>query len=333
MDSMSLQCVAIVLACLLAGDQLSATPAVPQSAPNPAPTAASSVAAAPIKITSQHLPNAWRIHPKVISGGLPEGDAAFAELAALGVKTILSVDGATPDVETAARHRLKYVHLPHGYDGIPRSRGEELAKAVRDLPGPIYIHCHHGKHRSPAAAAVACVGAGLIESASADNVLKLAGTGEDYLGLYQSARAARRIDSARLDALSANFPERSAVPPLAEGMVHVEHTHDRLKQLAAAGWKQAGNTPALHPAHEALMLKEHYAEILRLPQLAAKPAQFQELMASGKRAAAELEAALEKADLQQANEALARINENCAACHQAFRDTPKSRAESTAANK
>src|SRR5262245_58106552 len=117
----------------------------------------------PTKVAAAHLPNAYQIHAKVISGGLPEGDTAFQELADLGVKTIISVDGATPDIETAKKHGLRYVHLPHGYDGIPRSRANELAKAVRDLPGPIYIHCHHGKHRSPAAATVACVAAGLVD--------------------------------------------------------------------------------------------------------------------------------------------------------------------------
>src|SRR5688572_20555590 len=66
------------------------------------------------KLSTQHLPNAVRVHERVISGGLPEGDAAFAELNALGVKTIVSVDGAKPDLETAAKFGLRYVHLPHG---------------------------------------------------------------------------------------------------------------------------------------------------------------------------------------------------------------------------
>ncbi len=39
----------------------------------------------------------------------------------------------------------------------PYKGGRKTAKAVRDLPGKIYIHCHHGKHRSAAAAATACV--------------------------------------------------------------------------------------------------------------------------------------------------------------------------------
>jgi len=147
----------------------------------------------PIKIVASHLPNAYRIHAKVISGGLPEGEAAFQELAALGVKTIISVDGARPDVALAKAHGMRYVHLPHGYDGIPNQRMLDLARAVRDLPGQVYIHCHHGKHRSPTAAAVACVAAGLIDADSAEAILKTAGTGESYRGLYQSARQAQPV--------------------------------------------------------------------------------------------------------------------------------------------
>ncbi|HEX5033790.1 MAG TPA: hypothetical protein VFW62_04865, partial [bacterium] len=90
-------------------------------------------AAALEKVAAKHLPNVVRVHSKVISGGLPEGDAGFKELQDLGVKTVISVDGARPDVDLAKKYGLRYVHLPHGYDGIPQSRLEELAKAVRDL--------------------------------------------------------------------------------------------------------------------------------------------------------------------------------------------------------
>ena len=161
---------------------------------------------APEKLATQHLPNAYRITDKVISGGLPDGEAGFQELKALGVKTVISVDGMTPDVEGARKLGLRYVHLPHGYDRIPVERGRELAKAVRDLPGPVYIHCHHGKHRSPAAAAVACVEAGFISSEAAEGVLKTAGTNPNYRGLYESVRSARPLS------LEGSRPAEGRVP-------------------------------------------------------------------------------------------------------------------------
>ena len=83
-----------------------------------------------VKVDAPHLPNAYRIHEKLISGGLPEGDEAFAELKELGIKTVISVDGAKPDLAMAKKYGMRYVHLPHGYDGVPDERGAELAKAV-----------------------------------------------------------------------------------------------------------------------------------------------------------------------------------------------------------
>ena len=57
----------------------------------------------------------------------------------LGVKTVISVDGAKPDVDLAKKHGMRYVHLPHGYDGVPDDRAKELAKAVR-RPGRPDLH-------------------------------------------------------------------------------------------------------------------------------------------------------------------------------------------------
>jgi protein tyrosine phosphatase (PTP) superfamily phosphohydrolase (DUF442 family) len=277
----------------------------------------------PTRVSATYLPNAYQLHPKVISGGLPDGDAAFEELANLGVKTIISVDGATPDVETAKKHGLRYVHLPHGYDGIPQSRAKELAKAVRDLPGPIYIHCHHGKHRSPAAAVVACVAAGFVDPVNAELILRTAGTSESYRGLYQSALSARRADARLLDAIATDYPDRAAIPPLAEAMVALEHTHDHLKQIAAAGWKAPPSHPDLEPAHEALMLGEHFKELLRLDSVRQEPVEFQRYLTESQTAAEQLENDLRKmSPTEKLVASFQRISDRCADCHRRFRDVP-----------
>lgn len=286
----------------------------------------------PQRIAAEHLPNAFRIHDKVISGGLPEGEAAFQELAALGVKTVISVDGAKPDVQLARRHGMRYVHLPHGYDGVPRERVEQLAKAVRDLPGPIYIHCHHGKHRSPTAAAVACVGAGLLAPSQSLAVLRTAGTSDGYKGLYESARETRRFESQLLDQLSADFPERAELPPLAEAMVALEHTHGHLKRIAAAGWKAPASHPALDPAHEALLLREHFTEMLRFETAAGRTDDFLNSLRASESAAGELENAIKSRSASNAAQnwsltaqrALDRVSAECKACHTTHRDVPLS---------
>jgi protein tyrosine phosphatase (PTP) superfamily phosphohydrolase (DUF442 family) len=275
------------------------------------------------KIEARHLPNPVRVHERVISGGLPERDEAFAELQKLGIKTVISVDGAKPDVALAEKYGMRYIHLPHGYDGIPEQRAKELAKAVRDLPGPIYIHCHHGKHRSPAATAVACVGAGLIGRGDAAVVLQVAGTSEAYRGLYASAKEAHPLDKALLDELQAEFPAVAKLPAMAEAMVAIEHVYDRLKAIEKAGWQTPANQPDLVPAHEALLLREQFTELLRTKELREKPAKFQQLTREAEAASQALEDALNAAaDASSASQLLLAVSDNCKTCHQAFRDVP-----------
>lgn len=281
-------------------------------------------------VEAKYLPNALRLNDKVISGGLPEGETAFQELEELGVKTIISVDGATPDVDLAKKHGMRYVHLPHGYDGITELRVKELAKAVRDLAGPIYIHCHHGKHRSPAAAAAACVANGLLPHERAETFLKTAGTGENYRGLYQTVDRTRRVDDADLDTLKAEFPEIARLPPLAEAMVAIEHTHDHLKALSDHGWKPTPEHPDLDAEHEALLLKEHFTELLRRDEVRARPQRFRELMQEGQAAAEQLETALDRWDGASAGApkeisgSYKLVSSNCTVCHKEFRDVPLS---------
>ena len=278
----------------------------------------------PWKIASEHLPNAYRLHERVISGGLPEGAAAFRELQVLGVKTVISVDGARPDVTTAARYGMRYVHVPHGYDGIPPERITELAKAVRDLPGPVYIHCHHGKHRSPAAATAACIAVGYINPDSAENILTTAGTSKKYRGLYESALSAQRLDDPTLDALMADFPETAELPEMAQTMVQIEHAHSHLKQFAANQWRAIKNQPDLDPSHEALLLREHFTELLRTSDVQEQPVEFQTLVRSSEQAARSLETQLRAARPLDAAEAFQQITRQCTACHHDYRDVPLS---------
>src|SRR4051812_35836928 len=85
---------------------------------NPLPATRPTLSNAYPTIPHPSLTNAHRVTPKVLSGAEPEGDAGFAALRDLGVKTVLSVDGAKPDVDLAHEHGLRYVHLPIGYGGV-----------------------------------------------------------------------------------------------------------------------------------------------------------------------------------------------------------------------
>jgi hypothetical protein len=278
----------------------------------------------PKKLDAQALPNAIQLTDKVISGGQPAGEAGFVELEKLGVKTVVSVDGAKPDVATAKEHGLRYVHLPHGYDGIPNERLLDLAKAVRDLPGAVYIHCHHGKHRSPAAAAAACESLGLLTTDEALAVLKVAGTNPGYRGLFRTVQEAKAQAANVLDEWRSEFPETVDVPPMAEAMVAVEHAHDHLKQVMAAGWKFPPDHPDIDPPHEALLLREHFTELMRTEEVSSQAKEFIDIMKRSEADAKSLEEALAKGNVatKELTAIFDRITADCASCHTKFRDVP-----------
>lgn len=284
------------------------------------------------RVESKYLPNLIRVHPKVYSGGLPSGDEAFQELAKLGVRTVISVDAAKPDVAAAKRSGLRYVHLPHGYDGISSRRMAELAKAVDELEGPIYIHCHHGKHRSPAASSVACVAAGFIPESMAISILELAGTDPHYRGLYQAARQVRPLSKDGLSQVQVDYREIAEITPLAEDMLELEEAFDLLKQIEKAGWNTPVKNPSLEPASNALLLAELFAEMLRNQDTAQQPQAYRDLVKSSRQAATKIFDMLKAAGSDRVNashssrsaadlhQEMKKISDNCQSCHHQYRD-------------
>src|SRR5689334_12328059 len=130
------------------------------------------------------LHNVFSIGTNLFSGSSPDEDAGFETLKKMGIKTLISVDGAKPDVKRAHEFGMRYIHLPHGYDGISKKTQLELAKAAQVTEGPIYIHCHHGKHRGPAAVAIICMVDRGWNATQAESWLHAAGTDTNYTGLF-----------------------------------------------------------------------------------------------------------------------------------------------------
>lgn len=273
-------------------------------------------------VESARLHNAHRVTDKVLSGAQPDDEQAFEALRALGVRTLISVDGAAPNVELARKFGMRYVHMPIGYDGVPTEMGEQIARAIVDLPGPIYIHCHHGKHRSAAAVAVACVYNGTLSPDQAERVLRTFGTGLNYKGLWRDATLARPLDPRELQNVRVDYVEIAQIPDLAAAMLHIDHRNDLLKLVRRAGWVQPPDHPDLDPAHEALQLEEHYREMSRLQSVADRPDDFRALLADAQQSAADLHAALRAspADKALADSAFKRVAASCINCHKSHRD-------------
>ncbi|RUL89156.1 phosphatase domain-containing protein [Tautonia sociabilis] len=276
----------------------------------------------PRPISAPGIENLFRLGPNLLSGGQPEGDEAFRALADLGVRTIITVDGAAPDTEAARRYGMRYVHLPIGYDGVPREQAVALVKAVRSLPGPFYVHCHHGKHRGPSAAAVCAIATQGWDKDQARRWLEEAGTSPDYAGLFASVAAFEPPTVAELAAVPESaLPERAEVPDLVAAMVDVDQRWERLKAVSAAGFRTPPDHPDLDPPHEALMLAEHYRELARLDEAKDRGAAFLRLLARAERDALALRDALrDPAALATAPAAFDRAGRDCKACHSRFRD-------------
>ncbi len=277
-----------------------------------------------VKVDNPHLENCYKVTPKVWSGAQPHDEAAFAALKELGVKTVLSVDGAKPDNGLAQKYGMRYVHLPIGYDQVPRDQAENIAKALQELPGPIYVHCHHGKHRSPAAVTVACVLNGDLTNDEAVAALKVFGTGENYLGLWESARSAKPIDRKALKKKNVKFVAEAPIPPMAEVMVEIDNYFEHLGDCKKAGWKAPADHPDLNPAHEALKLREQLFEMTRVDGYKKHTQKFQWLADTGVENAETLETALrEGKDAETLNAAYTKIEQNCKTCHSIFRNVPQ----------
>lgn len=281
----------------------------------------------PQELEAPGIENLYRLSPGLYSGGQPEGAEAFRALADLGVRTIVTVDGAEPDVEGAGRYGMRYVHIPVGYDGIPADRASALVKAARTLPGPIYVHCHHGKHRGPTAAALCAVAVEGWDRDRAIDWLERAGTSPDYAGLFDTvARFEPPTEEQLAEVPDSALPERAEVPDLVEAMVGVDLRWELLKAVAGAGFRAPDDHPDLDPPHEALMLAEHYRELRRLEESEARGEGFLDRLERAERHAMTLRDALRPPadgtpiDREAASAAFDAAGTDCASCHAAFRD-------------
>ncbi len=293
-----------------------------QNAAETAPSKIKQTELLPRKIATAHIPNLVQVHTDVYSGGQPEGEAAFKELRSMGFRTIISVDGVTPDVAAAESNQMQYIHLPHGYDGISDSRVTEIAKAIHDLPKPIYIHCHHGKHRSPTAAAAACLQAGLIDKSDARSVLEIARTGKNYVGLFATVERTTFDPARDWSKIKVDFKAIASIPPMARSMVSIEHYLSQVhSQIHLAVQSDLPNHKSLASdkkrsdiAHDLLMLKELYIELTR-DSKAINDMAFNEYLQEGIKI-------IEQINLE-APHRLKELEQNCKACHQRYRDKPE----------
>ncbi len=270
------------------------------------------------------LPRFRKWSPKHFQGAQPEGEVAFRNLAALGVTTVISVDGAIPDLASAHKYGLTYAHVPFGYDGVPREQALKIIRAAQSSKGSVYVHCHHGMHRGPAAMMAVRIAIDNISNEEAVAELVVSGTSDKYEGLY--ADTARFVAPTELEMskVVAVVPEKVVPQGLQASMVGINNRFEQIKKSRAGGWTLLEDCPDMSPPHEARMIWELFRESARAgdaEKFGGKHGdEFARYLREAEAAAVELEKALRANDHTAADQHYKALSQNCKACHSQFRD-------------
>ena len=254
------------------------------------------------------------------SGSAPEGPG-LETLANMGIRTIVSVDGAQPEAEAAEKLGLRYVHLPIGYDGMSEARKLELARALRDLPGPMYVHCHHGKHRSAGAAAAMAISLGRLTPEGAALRMKVSGTAPEYKGLWACASDTTVASEAALDGASNAFPTHFKTTGMVQAMVEIDYAIENLKEIEKASWTTPVSHPDLVPAAEVGRISHLLRELESDPETKRESAEFHELLRAGRATADALEQGLLARETpEELGKRMKALGQSCKDCHSRYRN-------------
>jgi protein tyrosine/serine phosphatase len=118
-----------------------------------APAAAQTVAPAP----APQIYNFGKVNDDYYRGAQPL-DGQYADLAALGVKTIINLtsgeDVRDDEKAMVEKHGMKYVHIPMSTRKPPTDREIAAFMAAVEEEGAVYVHCVGGRHRTGVMTAV-----------------------------------------------------------------------------------------------------------------------------------------------------------------------------------
>ena len=273
------------------------------------------------------LHNVYKLSDNIISGGEPHGEEALRRISEMGVKTIVSVDGKVPDQATAAKYGLRYVHVPIHYSGISEDEMLRLTKAFRELEGPFFVHCFHGKHRGPAGAAVGRLALdGISRGQALAEMRQWCGTAAHYPGLYGVIATGEVPAADATEAYAWDFPAAHTLSDFREAMVDSARCWDNLKLLFANEWKPDPEHPDLDAVNESDKLAQFMGLCAEMDMVRDKPEDFQGWMAASAVGSKALQESLNKlaggdaAALEAANAAFRKLGKDCKSCHGQYRN-------------
>lgn len=250
------------------------------------------------------IENLRQVSPRILCGGQPESPESFAELSRRGVKIVISVDGAPTNIEEAHQHGLRYVHVPIGYGKIGPQQRADLVQAVKSANGLVFVHCHHGKHRGPAAAGYCGLAIGELTKEQGVQLLNAAGTRKDYTGLWD---AIEQFEPPRVPA--GKLVEQAEVAPVVAAMVRIDHHWTGLETSL-----KGKTPPGEEVRQELLQLTEEFRELPRTS--AVNDTDLKKRMLAAQAASEALLKAVEsKAAGKEIQTAAAKMTEQCKDCH------------------
>jgi protein tyrosine phosphatase (PTP) superfamily phosphohydrolase (DUF442 family) len=278
-------------------------------------------------IDTGDIHNLFKLSGDVLSGSEPHGEAAFEKLQAMGVKTIISVDGQLPEVELAQKYGMRYVHIPTEYKGLTNDEVEQLTKTYRECEAPFYTHCFHGKHRGPAAAEIGrIVLDGISREQAIAEMRQYCGTAPEYEGLYRDVATKAIPSETESRAYAFDFPARRAFVGYRESMISISRREDFLTKAAAKDFALDPAHPDVDPIHEAATLADTLRIAGELPEVKGRPDDFKAWIKKAAEQALDLEKKLSAARAGDATataaakRAYADLTKTCTACHDAYRN-------------
>lgn len=276
------------------------------------------------------LSNVHHLSSNIISGSEPQGEEALRRLSEMGVKTLVSVDGKVPDHETAARYGMRYVHIPIQYKGLTDDELMRLVKTFRELEPPFFVHCFHGRHRGPAAAALGRV---VCDGAPREEVLaemrQWCGTAEKYKGLYEAVAKTPIPPAEKTRAYAYGFPPAKELSGFRSLMIEAARILDRLKILAANGWEPDSSHPDLDAGNEAAKLAGLFKRSWQLGEVRDRSGDFRSWLRTCTDECGRLKQVIhglrdgsrEAAGKEAAADAFGLIQKSCRSCHRSYRNT------------
>ena len=259
----------------------------------------------------------------LFSGGKPEGELGFNSLRELQVATVLCVDGLAPDVETARKFGIKSIHIPLKYNSPTRAQVLDLCTAymMHTSQGNVYIHCHHGKHRSASAAALISIALELSTAAEMKEKMRISGTSLHYKGLWDAVDGQQGIDVTEIIKNKKVFPEAVKPSGITEQMIDIDEALDRLLLAKKTNWITPETHPDLAPTADAGVIAETFRSMLFDDDPQFSQEGYTDQTHTAFLEASRLEEILktDSIDVELFNEHVLRVERTCVQCHERWR--------------